>query len=255
VSWRSLRRVRESSVEPGVPGLVFSSCPGPLLAVAGLQGGAGASLLAYLIALTAARQSTTPILLLDAGGPTAGIATYTRVSATRSLPELSEHLARGEAVTGPVWAQGESGLRVLAGAPQFTASGEREAILRVLADARASHGLTVADIGTLGRPAEQATLTAATHVAWTLTASPDGVQRARSVLERIAPLSRPEILIARSDPLKRSVPLADLAALADRRAAPLMLLGNLQDATCRASGELAEHAQIVLEGIGGVLHR
>ena len=47
-----------------------------LLAVAGLSGGAGASVLAYLIAVTAARESSVPVLVVDTGGPTAGLASH-----------------------------------------------------------------------------------------------------------------------------------------------------------------------------------
>ena len=44
---------------------------GPLLAVCGLCGGAGASTIAYLTALAAAQQRTGAVLLADTGGPTA----------------------------------------------------------------------------------------------------------------------------------------------------------------------------------------
>ena len=173
-TWRrfSRRRRSASSGEPFVPGLSFAATPGPLLAVAGLSGGAGTSVLAYLIAVTAARESSAPVLVVDTGGPTAGLASHAGVSAPRTLADIAERIAAEEPVTGALWADGEHGLRVLAGVPQFTVNGDRDAILRVLADARDAHGLTVADTGTLARGAEQATLAAATHVAWTLPATP-----------------------------------------------------------------------------------
>lgn len=253
---RSLRRGRDaSSGEPFVSGLSFRDVPGPLLAVAGLSGGAGASVLAYLIAVTAARESNAPVLVADTGGPTGGLASHAGVSAPLTLADIAQRIAAGEPVTGALWAQGEHGLRVLAGVPQFTVDADREAVLRVLADAREAHALTVADIGTLARSAEQTALLAATHVAWTVPASEDGVTRARRVLERIAPLSRPEILVARADPAVCRPPMSALADLADDRRAPLVLMPSFGDLARAASAPLAERAQLALQAIGGVLRR
>ncbi len=251
----SRRRRSASGGERFVPGLSFRAAPGPLLAVAGLSGGAGASVLAYLIAVTAARESSVPVLVVDTGGPTGGLASHAGVSAPRTLADIAQRIAAEEPVTGALWADGEHGLRVLAGVPQFTVDGDRDAILHVLADAREVHGLTVADAGTLARGAEQATLAAATHVAWTLPASNDGVSRARRVLERIAPLSRPEIVVARADPAVGKPPLSALADLADDRRAPLVLMPSLGDVSRAASDALANRAALALQAIGGVLHR
>ena len=60
---------------------------GPLLAVCGLCGGAGASTLAYLVALAAARGDPGSVLVADTGGPTGGISYYAGVEAPRSLTE------------------------------------------------------------------------------------------------------------------------------------------------------------------------
>jgi Flp pilus assembly CpaE family ATPase len=252
-TWRtSRRRQHANSGEPLLAGLSFQRAPGPLLAVAGLSGGAGASVLAYLIAVTAARESSVPVLVADTGGPTGGLAVHAGVSAPRTLADIAQRIAADDPVTGAMWADGEHGLRVLAGSPQFTVDGDRDAILRVLSDARHAHGLTVADAGTLARRAEQAALAAATHVAWTLPANRDGVTRARRVLERIVPLSRPEIVVARATAGKP--PMADLADLADDRRAPLVLMPSFGDVS-HSSEELAEAAQLALQAIGGVLRR
>jgi len=251
--WR--RRGAASSGEPSVPALCFRRAPGPLLAVAGLSGGAGASVLAYLIAVTAAVQSSAPVLVIDAGGPTGGLAAHAGVSARLTLADIAERIAADEPVTGALWADGEHGLRVLAGVPQFTVDPNRDAVLRVLSDAREAHGLTVADAGTLARTAGQAALAAATHVAWTLPASTSGVTRARRVLERIAPLARPEILVARADPAVHKPPVTELANLADERRAPLVLMPSLGDVAQCASAELAERSALALQAIGGVLRR
>ena len=238
-----------------VSGLSFHHTPGPLLAVVGLSGGAGVSALAYLIAITAATQSEAPVLLADTGGPTAGLAAYTNVTAPLTLADVSERVATGERVTPRFWADGPQGLRVLAGDPQFTVQGTDEAVRRVLGDAREAHGLTVVDAGTLARPAEQAALAAATHIAWVLPATGAGVARGRRMLERITRLSRPEILVARADPGERKPPVGALADLADRRGAPLLLMPYLGAIAERPLRDLAGEAGVTLQAIGGVLAR
>lgn len=255
--WRraSLRPAPANSGALDIPGLAFHQPPGPLLVVAGLSGGAGASVLAYLIAATAARQSSGPVLVGDTGGPTAGLAAHAGVTSPRTLVDIAERIDREEAVTGGLWAHGENGLRVLAGAPQFTVDASREAILRVLGDARRAHALTVLDGGTLARLAEQAALAAATHIAWTLPATRDGAERARRVLERIVPLTRPEIIVARAESSRERPPLRELADLADERRAPLVLMPSVGEVSHSRLNELTELAQVPLQAIGGVLRR
>lgn len=255
--WRPTSRghAHVSSGALYIPGLAFHDPPGPLMVVAGLSGGAGASVLAYLIAVTAARQSSGPVLVVDTGGPTAGLAAHAGVSSPRTLVEIAERIDHAEPVTGSLWAQGENGLRVLAGVPQFTVDASREAIGRVVHDARHAHALTVLDAGTLARPAEQAALAAATHVAWTLQATRDGAVRARRVLERIVPLTRPEIIVARAQHGERRPPLRELADLADERRAPLVLMPSVGGIADGRLDELTELAQVPLQAIGGVIGR
>lgn len=255
--WRrsSHRRAPASDGEPFAAGLSFHALPGPLLAVAGLSGGAGASVLAYLIAATAAAHSRAPVLLADTGGPTAGLAAYTATSSPQTLAGLSERLARDEVIPAGFWGLGEYGLRVLAGDPQFSVPGDEAAIRRVLGDARAAHSLTVVDGGTLARPAEQVALSIATHIAWVLPATASGVARARRVLSRVTALSRPEILVARAEPGVGKPPVSDLADLADERRAPLVLMPYLGDVAARSARELADDAALALQAVGGLLHR
>jgi MinD-like ATPase involved in chromosome partitioning or flagellar assembly len=255
--WRRSSRWRApaSDGEPFDAGLSFRALPGPLLAVAGLSGGAGASVLAYLIAATAAAQSRAPVLLADTGGPTAGLAAYTATSSPQTLAGLSERLSRDEAIPAGFWGLGEHGLRVLAGDPQFSVPGDDDAIRRVLQDARAAHSLTVVDGGTLARTAEQVALSIATHIAWVLPATASGVARARRVLSRVTALSRPEILVARAEPGTGKPPVSDLADLADERRAPLVLMPYLGDVAAGSARELADDAALALQAVGGLLHR
>jgi Flp pilus assembly CpaE family ATPase len=237
-----------------IPDLSFGKAPGLLVAVAGLSGGAGASTLAYLIAATAAAQSAAPILVADTGGPTGGLAAHAGVRSRRTLADITESLAAGEPVTGRLWAETKDGLRVLAAQPQFTVDGDREQTRRVLTDARALHGLTVIDVGTLTRPTEQTALTLATHVVWVLPANQAGILRAERVLERVAPLSQPEVLLARADPSVRRPPFAALADLADRRGAPLVLMPAVDDPAAEIDG-MSQPVQLALQAIGGALRR
>lgn len=194
------------------------------------------------------------MLLADTGGPTAGVSLYAGVSASVTLADISDRVAAQERVPRRFWAQASGGLRVLAGVPQFTVQGSEDAVRRVLRDARAAHGLTVVDAGTLSRPAEQAALSVASHVAWVLPASASGVARGERVLERITSLSRPEIVLARADPPVKA-PLGALADLADSRTAPLVLVPYLGELTNRSLHDLEDQAQVALQALGGLLAR
>jgi hypothetical protein len=235
------------------PGLCFTRTPGPLLAVVGLCGGAGASTIAYLTAATAAVQSSVPVLVCDTGGPTAGLAVYAGVKACRTLSDAAERLAGEESLTGGLFAVDEHGARVIAGDPQFTVHGEKTGVQRVLNDARSAHGLTVVDGGTLARVSDQTAMSVATHVAWVLPASESAVTRARRVLDRIAPLSRPELLVARSD--GRKAPIGALRDLADDRRAPLVLMPEVRDFLEMPVLDVAVEAALTLQAIGGLLQR
>jgi hypothetical protein len=145
-------------------------------------------------------------------------------------------------------------LRVLAGAPQFTVEGDQDGVGRVLDDARRAHGLTVVDAGTLARKADQTVLKSATHVAWVMLANHAGIEQARRVLERIAPLGRPELLVARTDPSEKS-PVSRLADLADERRARLVLMPSFgSPAIGEQTPALVDRAQVALQAIGGALH-
>ena len=82
---------------------------GPLLAVCGLCGGAGASTLAYLVALAKARERSGSVLVGDTGGPGGGLACYAGVEAPRSLAEVARDAAAGLRV-GQLVATTEAGV-------------------------------------------------------------------------------------------------------------------------------------------------
>lgn len=245
------RRSTGSAGKLSAPKLQFTTTPGPLLQVVGLCGGAGATTLAYLIAATAARQSSVPVLVCDTGGPTGGLSAYADVQSPRTLADISERLAEGHGIGGTLFSETDDGLRVIAAAPQFTVVGYPEGIRRVLGDARAAHGLTVVDGGTLSRPAEQAAISVATHVAWILPASDSAVERARRTLARIAPLGRPEFMVARAEHGK--APTRALRDLADERRAPLILMPAIDGSRKRRARP--GDAALTVQAIGGLLQR
>jgi len=133
--------------------------------VCGLHGGAGASTLAYLLAVSASRSSTAPVLLCEAPGASGDQAALTGASSRLGLLDLAGAVAAGRAPRR-FWAQ-QNDLRVLAGPPrrppERDAAGDPGALLE---RARAAHGLTVLDVGEIRAPYAAELLAAATHIVW-----------------------------------------------------------------------------------------
>jgi Flp pilus assembly CpaE family ATPase len=228
---------------------------GPLLAVCGLCGGAGASALAYLTALAAARRGNGAVLVADTGGPTAGISHYAGVQAPRSLTEAAEQVQAG-LPTGQLIASTSDGLRVLATTPKLTSTCSREGVDLLLAHARERYTLTVIDCGTLAREADQIALASATHVAWVLPATTDALNRGSQLLDAIAPHpSGRELLLARQEPSDRRRALGELRDLARERRAPLILLPSLPELATANTPAALETAQVPLQAILGTLAR
>jgi hypothetical protein len=228
---------------------------GLLLSVCGLCGGAGASTLAYLVALAEARRHSGSVLVGDTGGPSGGLAHYAGVEAPRSLAEVARHVIAG-LPAGQLVATTPAGVPVLATGPRFTPECAREGIELLLAHARERYALTVIDCGTLAREADQVALANASHVAWVLPASTSGVQRARPVLEAINPyLLGRELIVARHDDGERKAPVRELKWLAEHRHAPLVLLPSVPNLAAGDPREALEVAQVPLQAIHGVLAR
>ena len=94
-----------------------------------LGGGAGATTLAYLVALAAAEQDHGPVLVADTGGPSGGLAALAGVETSHSLVELAAQIAGHRPLGGGVYATGPSGVRVLATAPEFRTIGTHEQLM------------------------------------------------------------------------------------------------------------------------------
>ena len=228
---------------------------GPLLAVCGLAGGAGATTLSYLIALAAARQSSEPVLVADTGGPSGGLAACAGVEVPRSLGELAEQLDTGVTLGSGIYAAGRDGLRVLASGPEFSSPRADDQVRELLADAREAHGLTVIDCGTLAREVEQTAAAAATHIAWMLTATAHGVSRGRRVLESAPRMAGKELIVARNDVRQANAPLRELRRIAVERRAPLVLVPHLTGLDAERLAAAAEAAQVPVQAILGALRR
>jgi len=237
------------------PAIAASPRRGPLLAVCGLCGGAGASTLAYLTALAAARSRTGDVLLADTGSPGGGISHYTGVGTPRSLSEVAELLAAGLPVA-QLLATTSEGVRVLATGPRFATDCAREGVELLLDHARRRYTLTVVDCGTLSRQADQIALANASHVAWVLPASAGAVDRGRKTLDALNPCpSGREMLIARHDPSDRGTAVRELRDLARQRRAPLILLPSLPEPATVNTPAALETFQVPLQAILGALAR
>ena len=234
------------------------ACPqarvAPLLAVCGVCGGAGASTLSYLIARYAVSAEKGHVLVCDTGGPTGGLALRAGVESVRSLADASEQIARGLPLAGGLYAVdadvgGECELRVIATGPQLASPGDPKGLGALLAMARGdgAHALTVIDCGTLQRAADRFALRRASHVAWVLPATDDGLRQAERLLARVRPAGhRTELVVARHVPDTKRGGLRRLRTLAETRNAPLVLMPHADD---------LGRAQVGLQAILGVLER
>ncbi len=228
---------------------------GPLLAVCGLTGGAGVTTLAYLVALAAAEQDDGPVLVADTGGPTGGLAALAGVETPHSLPELTVQLAAGRPLGGGVYATGRAGVRVLASGPEFCPTRADEQLARLLIYAREAHRLTVVDCGTLARAPDRLALAAATHIAWVLPATADGVSRARRVLDAAPATAATQLVIGRRDPRQSKAPLRELRRIAAERPAPLVLVPHLPGLEPGRLDGARRAAQVPVQAILGALGR
>jgi MinD-like ATPase involved in chromosome partitioning or flagellar assembly len=265
---RRLTVIADATPAPGEPGSRLHTQPGepepapepqaacgPLLAVCGLCGGAGASTVAYLVALFTARRQSDPVLVCDTGGPAGGLAHHAGVATARSLVEVAEQLSVGSP-PGRLYATAADGVRVLATGPRFAPGCARDGVELVLDHARGAHALTVMDCGTLTREAEQIALAKASHIAWVLPATPSGVRRGARVLDAVNPyLLGREFIVARRDEREPKAALDDLKRLAEQRDAPLVLLPHLPDLHTGKTDAALDAAQVSLQAIDGVLER
>src|SRR3954453_11885064 len=162
-------------------GLAFDEPGGPLIAVCGLVGGAGASTLALCLARQAAHESAEPVLLTELDGSSAGLAVLAGQTSALSLCGLAQQLADGQ-TPERAFVELELGLRLLASPPLHDAETEPEHLRALLREARAAHGLVIVDCGT-DWTATGAVLNEASHVIWALPATRAALARAQVLLD------------------------------------------------------------------------
>jgi pilus assembly protein CpaE len=172
-----VRRPRPAAGREALDGLAFDDRGGPLVAVCGLVGGAGASTLAYLLARRAARHSSAPVLLAELQ-ERGGLAALTGAAAPLALRELAHAVEQGLEPDRP-FAELAGGLRLVASdRPRLGEPVAGTALARLLADARDAHGLVVLDAGPPGGPDYDTLLAAATHSLFVLPATAAALRHA-----------------------------------------------------------------------------
>lgn len=227
-------------------GLAFDVFGGPLVAVCGLAGGAGTTTLALLIADRAARESTAPVLLTEADSQRAGLAALSGRATPRPLASLAARLHDDEAPSD-TFAELPTGLRLIAATPQRSPLVDDAAIVELLDQARAAHGLVVVDCGTSWTAASPV-LARASHIIWTAPATQHAALRARSALESVAPppgRSREALAVTRVAP-GRAVSVRALRRIARQRCDELVLIGHDPALTGGESSGEATHTRALI---------
>jgi MinD-like ATPase involved in chromosome partitioning or flagellar assembly len=233
--------------------------PGRLVAVAGLCGGAGASTLAYLLCAAAVADAQRGVLCIDATGR-AGIAAYARTRAGISFAHASIELEGGR-MPDPdhLLATSRDGVRVLCGRssleqPLLAVNGA----LRLLADARAAHALTVIDCGTLTGEHERLALHTARTVLLVTPATASGIERSAPLAVRARELCCADatlVLVARADRRERKAPVARLASVAEELGATVVLCPHIDDLRERPVADALDRAQVTLQTLRGAIAR
>jgi hypothetical protein len=147
-------------------------------------------------------------------------------------------------------------LRLVASMPRHRASADAQAVRELLGDARAAHGLVVVDCAT-SWSSDDPILAAATHMLWTLPATPTGLARARAVLDSPAMPAAGrslEVLVATAHRFGGSaVRVRALRRLAKRRCERLILISH-SDRAARGEPDPESFAR-PLRGLAPTLRR
>lgn len=249
--------VRMRARSTAARGLELDRCGGPLVAVSGLAGGAGTTTLAFLLARQAAAESAEPILLAEAAADRPGLAVLAGRTSSVPLTALARGLAADQVPTGS-FTELTPTLRLIAARPTDHRSPDDAALDELLAQARAAHGLVLVDCGT-DRTIGNALIKRATHVIWTVPATPSGLASARLLLES-AVLPRPgharEILVALARETKPGVRVRALRRIAQPRCERLVLMPYSRSlAQSEATASLDEGIRRALAGLAATLRR
>jgi Flp pilus assembly CpaE family ATPase len=247
------RTHRRTRADAAACGLAFDATNGPLVAVCGLVGGSGASTLALCLARQAASESHAPVLLTETDAQRAGLAVLAGCATPHSLPALAQRVADGQAPE-QTFAELAPRLRIIAAAPTRATPTDPGALLGLLGEARAAHGLVLVDCGSDWVTAAPV-LEQASHILWTLPATPTELVRAR-VLFAADALPRPgrarETLIAIATRPRPRASVRALRRLAAQRCDRLVLVSHSEPL---ARGDLSgdERLRRALTGLAPAL--
>ena len=248
-------RLNAKRSEPAVAcGLAFDEPRGPLVAVCGLVGGAGASTLALCLARQAAHESAAPVLLTELDGSSAGLAVLAGQASALCLRDLAQQVADRQPPARS-FVELEPRLRLLASPPRRGAETKPEHLRALLRDARAAHGLAIVDCGT-DWDAAGPVLNEASHIVWALPATRTALARAQALLDSDI-LPRPggwrELLAATALDPRSTASVRALRHLAGQRCDRLVLIPH---SAALARGDVAhgsEQLNRALTGLASIL--
>ena len=233
--------------------LAFDEPGGPLVAVCGLAGGAGTSTLALLLARQVAAASAAPLLLAEADPQRAGLALLTGRATPRPLVALARELADQRTPTD-TFVELAPGLRLIAAKPQAIHEDDPEALGALLGQACEAHGLVIVDCGT-DWTTDSATLAHATHIVWTIPATPLGLAAGHARLETAPQPGRArEVLAATAIASQHRVSVRALRNLARQRCEQLVLVAH-DEALARGEQAVSDGALRAIAAIAPTLRR
>jgi hypothetical protein len=233
--------------------MAFDELGGPLVAVCGLAGGAATSTVALLLARQLATTSAAPILLAEADPQRGGLCVITGRATPRSLIGLARELAEERTPTD-TFVELAPGLRLIAAAPHAGAWAEAEALGALLTQARHAHGLVVVDCAT-SWTVDRTVLAHATHIVWTIPATPLGLASGRARLDLAPPPGRcPEVLVATAILPQPRVSVRALRKLARGRCEQLVLIPH-DDALARGQHTASDATRGAITAMAPTLRR
>lgn len=249
-----LRHQPDEPPSSPTPPLAFSRPDGPLVAVAGLCGGAGTSTIALLLASTAVAASSVPVLLVETGGPTATLNVLAGGGSRRSLVDLARQLEIGDrAAEAPFEVVGD-GLRLIAGGAQFEREVGESALELIFEDAKVAHGLTVVDCCSLTAAADLVALRRATHVVWSVPDTDLGAARAAAIFEALElPVVGRELLAVRHEAAGAPVPATRWTSIAQQRDCDVVLVPHVPAMFELPLDERLARTAIALDAFAGAL--
>lgn len=235
--------------------LSFDVLGGPVVAICGLCGGAGASTLAYTLAAAAAKSSTQPVFACETSGITGGLGLYARAQPGLSLTEAANQVSMGTPPSGLVVSSPER-VRLLASRPALAERCDPDGAERIISEARAAGGLIVLDCGTADHDVDRVALSASSHVFWVIPATASGIARGEHAIKLLAEFARGrQALVARLERNERAAAVSRLADLAVRWELELILFPHVEDVAQALVEEAIDEAQVALEAMAAVLRR